>query len=509
MSNRPYIARQQCLLEGARFLRSEASDFSKKFINRKSSYRVKRAIRALIYEEVCLGRVFHHQGGLSAVEPNPSPKDHLLPYCAHLDHAADTLFLIAEEDMRVYEGEANPLTWQLTRLTPTAALETLRGETLGVVETASWPEDRTSKHSRDSSFRPLRRFPRGSVGEQIWREHEANTERAAWLPSDKIPHLHVPITTTMRPPVRDLSQLEEQASPELQDVLSICNAASRLRIGNFIWLTWCNEMHPNWQPRPYVPRGGSNLIAIDAAGARWMLEHWDDVPADHIDLTLLRTLRGKWNKVSGFGASYVYPPIGNFVEHNSKCSYNIDRRATLWNKEWCQGGTRKNHPHDVDRVLRTWGPDIVSEVRRTAYTVAVPNPVLLHWTVSVDALLPSQSASASGSVAPPSGANVWTSRTNPQVPREKKIPRKSSRVAEPSPSPRSGVIPVSLSSESDSEVEQAESLTEQVWKQVRGHYEALPTARRRREFRRLVRHVTQRRRVAVGSEQACRRKSER
>ena len=38
--------------------------------------------------------------------PPHRPEDHILPYCADERHPPDTLFIVAEEDWRIYEAEA-------------------------------------------------------------------------------------------------------------------------------------------------------------------------------------------------------------------------------------------------------------------------------------------------------------------------------------------------------------------------------------------------------------------
>ena len=60
-------------------------------------------------------------------------------------------------------------------------------------------------------------------------------------------------------------------SPELEDLVCICNQAARLGRGNFVWLGWNATPDRTWEcHNPERIANGSQLVAVTAAGARWL-----------------------------------------------------------------------------------------------------------------------------------------------------------------------------------------------------------------------------------------------
>ena len=60
-------------------------------------------------------------------------------------------------------------------------------------------------------------------------------------------------------------------SPELEDLVCICNQAARLGRGNFVWLGWNASPDRTWEcHNPERIANGSQLVAVTAAGARWL-----------------------------------------------------------------------------------------------------------------------------------------------------------------------------------------------------------------------------------------------
>ena len=62
-----------------------------------------------------------------------------------------------------------------------------------------------------------------------------------------------------------------EPTQELQDLVCICTAAARRGPGNFVWLSW-NATPDRSRPASTATNiaNGSQLIAVTAAGARWL-----------------------------------------------------------------------------------------------------------------------------------------------------------------------------------------------------------------------------------------------
>ena len=54
-----------------------------------------------------------------------------------------------------------------------------------------------------------------------------------------------------------------------------------------------------------------------------------------------------------FGCSYIYPPIGNYISHETTSNANVRLLPSHFEESWCQGGTRKDEKHQLwyDRSL--------------------------------------------------------------------------------------------------------------------------------------------------------------
>ena len=71
--------------------------------------------------------------------------------------------------------------------------------------------------------------------------------------------------------------------------------------------------------------------------------------------TTLNFLLRQYQKGDGdvFGCSYINPPIGNYVSHETTTNANVRHLQSHFDEAWCQGGTRKDDKagHWWDRWL--------------------------------------------------------------------------------------------------------------------------------------------------------------
>ena len=60
-------------------------------------------------------------------------------------------------------------------------------------------------------------------------------------------------------------------TPELLDIVGMCNKAARVHRGGLVWLGWNPTPDRKWKAnKPKRIANGSNCIAVTAAGARWL-----------------------------------------------------------------------------------------------------------------------------------------------------------------------------------------------------------------------------------------------
>ena len=171
---------------------------------------------------------------------------------------------------------------------------------------------------------------------------------------------------------------DSDMSQEMQDILAMQALAARHNIGELIWVSW-NSHH--WTPkdrkkkqgRSSSPWAGAHLYTLTAKGARFLLkervlENWWE---SHMG-TALKHFLMKYQKCGesrGFGACYIYPPIGHYFPHMTTTNQWKRVLISHWDEPWTQGGTRRNpeDPEHVDRSLcwitETGPPEVVVNFR--------------------------------------------------------------------------------------------------------------------------------------------------
>ena len=250
-------------------------------------------------------------------------------------HPDDQLFLYFEHDFRFYERDDLP---------PAEWAQLLEG-----VSFASSTDDPAATAASSSSNVP----PGGAVRPPAGDTADAPTA-AAERPRKRdrrAPHGAVSgppsIAGMQRPQGETVIEGIAEISPELVDLVCICNEAARHNVGNFVWLGWnadFAEKKDQKVKRPDSIMYGSQCIAFTKSGARDFLELMGQYGPAHIDLWFLCRLVGNELLQRRIGASYCIPPIGGYSDKHVSMNLKGERRLSCWRKFWAQEGVRER-PH--------------------------------------------------------------------------------------------------------------------------------------------------------------------
>lgn len=127
----------------------------------------------------------------------------------------------------------------------------------------------------------------------------------------------------------------------------MCSVASRKQVGDIIWLGYGAGTKSGKDSSWIAPRVkyGTTLVAITKNGARLLHKAMDSKlkkwAPDHIDMWLKKFVQDF--EVSDGRCSYVFPPLGSFGTHQSECCPDVGIRATGWDQDYTQEGTRPSH----------------------------------------------------------------------------------------------------------------------------------------------------------------------
>ena len=186
-------------------------------------------------------------------------------------HPDDTLFLVAEADFRFYKADA-------------------MGEQANLdMEQAEQRAQRYEAQERASNVPPatdVQRLPGSDSADAQPMPGSDSDEQAA---KDEIqwqdfvreeegvrsqyqaPAQTLPVFEPRLRPSHKEGRERAECTPELEDIVCLCNAAARLQRGNLVWLGWNAQPGPERKcPDPCKIANGSQLVAITAAGARWL-----------------------------------------------------------------------------------------------------------------------------------------------------------------------------------------------------------------------------------------------
>lgn len=274
-----------------------------------------------------------------------------LPIMADERFSEDTLFFVAEEDWRCY-------------------LDDIKGP--GGIHADMVPEYLQKNFA----------IPRTELDMLIARQMPWSGGQSSSQVSSQPPSADQEGVLWWHSEVKARKALYEDTSPELVDLVKLCNAAEREGHGDLIWLGWNPRDNPTH--RKTSLGWGSQFIAVSAAGARKMLKHFDEwFEKKHWDFSLKDAL--EWNPAVGevLKASYVRPPVGTFESHYSGCTTVGTRNADVESK-WIQDGTRVYAAGQKHRDLVAFSARGVPPVLRAEVQIPEEDGQDLRWFTLID-----------------------------------------------------------------------------------------------------------------------------
>ena len=208
-----------------------------------------------------------------------------MPLMSDPRFAPDTLFLVAEEDWRLWKDDCK------------------KGEKL---RPADLPEDRQAELSAPTgsqdAYPAVKAFndPTASSSQPTTGEGELRS----WGRGTKAAAAGV-----------------QQISQELLDILHMCNAAHRQGRGDVVWLSYNVNGKQSW-----CPSYGSTLVAVSARGARLMHDNWSAwfKSPMHFDIALREVLMELSAELS---ASFLRVPLGGWLRRARLCLHEHQEDA--------------------------------------------------------------------------------------------------------------------------------------------------------------------------------------
>ena len=170
----------------------------------------------------------------------------------------------------------------------------------------------------------------------------------------------------------------------LKDIVAMANQAAKQKVGDVVWYSWMTrgKIHPLWPPRPTF---GSTLLGVTKAGAQWISEHLraSGIAAEtHFDVWLVRQLYDHAKLPAdeqSIGASFIRPTVGAFDEHASGCQPNIGRRPAQWDCVQVQEGTRADDDaRGIARNIIKW-PQYMDSAKKEVAIAILPSCRMETW----------------------------------------------------------------------------------------------------------------------------------
>ena len=237
-----------------------------------------------------------------------------------LRFAPDTLFLVAEEDWRLWEGDCK----KGQKLTVDDLPPDREGELAAPSKTGAW-------------------LKRGGAAAAA-SDPQAAAAAAAGPSQDQRPRREQEHAPEEGPkgwgrPKKAKPQGMKAASQELVDIVHICNEAHRNGHGELVWLAYEGNTKTPW-----TVTSASTFIALSARGARILKNHFDEqfTEPGHWDLFLKGVLQQEeFQKI--LKCCYLYPAMGGYEAHvSSQMNTQVaEVRECWWPKQNRQEGTRE------------------------------------------------------------------------------------------------------------------------------------------------------------------------
>ena len=263
-----------------------------------------------------------------------------MPYMCDPRHCPDTLFLVAEEDFRLWPADEE--------VDAQGVAAEIHSQLAGSSSTRSTFQDEVGAAS--SGLRVPFANVHARAGEPVAPAQPG--------PSDEPGHPGEPVAPEMlgwervvgeffRPASKSSGAESRHPSQEIQDVVKMVTAASRRGVGDLVWLSWDGF---NRRGKKQKPQHAATLIAVSLEGA-WKLRiafAEGKFQQKHWDVTLLAYL---YEHGDAFRASYVFPSIGSYKGHVSGSEDTLGWRPANWEQSWVQAGTRAS---DVREGATRW-----------------------------------------------------------------------------------------------------------------------------------------------------------
>ena len=138
----------------------------------------------------------------------------------------------------------------------------------------------------------------------------------------------------------ELAIKHEETSVYAEDMVKIVTMAARKGHGDLVWLGF-NAKRPSAVKAKSMVACGSQLLAITKRAARNILKFWDHRRPGHVDWELLAFCNDK--KASDDRCSFIWPPMGSYMEHDSECCPTEGFRTSHWDFNVACQGTRPAH----------------------------------------------------------------------------------------------------------------------------------------------------------------------
>ena len=241
-------------------------------------------------------------------------------------HPEDSLFFVAEQDYRFYPEDCIASWYEIIE-----------------DEEQPWLDE----NLEESAQEPGGHQPSPSPAEE---EDPSPSPEAPEVTGSKIKRRRYHGWTAAQRTTRRAGEV--RVSPELREMVQICNRAAMIGRGHLVWFGWCPA-----GKRKSVPSYASHLLAITKFGAQKMLESMENgiLKKGHWDKVLRAWLvERNFQNPKVLGGSFVWPTVGFFQTHLSGCEPGIGARVAQWDQTYIQAGVAPQKPGDKDRWLACW-----------------------------------------------------------------------------------------------------------------------------------------------------------
>ena len=196
-------------------------------------------------------------------------QDHIVPYMLDTRHIPDTLFIVLEEDFRLYPPEGEPVA---SDVGISRGAEFL-GDGIGGCGAGGEP---VASPDPTASQVPI-------VKAQWHARLGVPPDNRKAGPLTRPKGMAAPSPTFLTRPVKaSADEHKYNTSRELEDLVKLVTAAKRCNVGDIVWFCW-NEQPGASQVKSPSPSFGSTGIAVSVEGAKKIkyalpsmhMYHWD------------------------------------------------------------------------------------------------------------------------------------------------------------------------------------------------------------------------------------------